>query len=182
MAEQKYAQYVNELKELPIAPSWVGRMAHSFQVDKNSVKGSPIHIGAYFYYSPGAGWGYGDSFAVPPSEPPRRKSAPHKHHTVDELFLYFGTDPHNPSDLGGEHEIWIGEGDEAEKYMFTKTTAIFLPKGTPHGPEVCRKIYRPYFQLIIALTPEYTDDMYVRIDKYPPGWSIDGVLRELARK
>jgi hypothetical protein len=150
--------------------------------DRNNIKGCEVYVSNYIYYSPGGGWGYGDAFVAPASAGPQRKSAPHKHSNVDEIFFYFGTDPKNPSDLGGEHELWIGEGDKAERYLITKTTCVFLPKGTVHGPEVCRRADRPYFQLMIAMTPEYTDEMYERSDKLPPGWSIEGVRRELARR
>lgn len=182
MAEQKYAKYVLELKEVPIFPSWVGRMARPFMVDGKDLRGLPIHVGAYIYYSPGAGFGYGDVATLDtPAGPKQDKSMPHVHPKMDEVFFYFGTDPHNPSDLGGEHELWIGKGEEAEKYLITKTTCVFFPKGVPHGPEVCRRVDRPYFQVIVALASDL-DGMMEKHDVVPLGWSIDSFLQELARK
>lgn len=182
MPDKKYTKNVIELKESYICPSWVGRMAHPFMFDRNCFKDAPMYVSVYLYYSPGAGWGYGDSFAAPESAGPQRKSNPHKHSTMDELFFYFGTDPHNPGNLGGEHELWIGEGEGSEKHVFNRNTCVYLPRGLAHGPEICRKVEKPYFQLMIATVTEYTDDIMEYTHKYPPGFSINEVLRELARR
>ena len=57
-------------------------------------------------------------------------------HKFDECFLFLGSNPENVDDLGGEVEFWLGEGDEAEKYMLTESTAIYIPAGKKF-PEIC---------------------------------------------
>jgi hypothetical protein len=41
----------------------------------------------------------------------------HKHDYA-EIFMFLGTDPKDPRDLGAEVEFWIGEGKDMEKIVF----------------------------------------------------------------
>ena len=65
---------------------------------------------------------------------------PHSHNT-GEALAFFGTDPHNWSDLGGEVEFWI----EDEKHIITQSCVIYLPKGVKHCPLWIKKVDRPIF-------------------------------------
>jgi hypothetical protein len=56
---------------------------------------------------------------------------PHIHKDA-ELLFHIGTDPKNPTDLGAECEIYLGE--EMERYLITKTCAIWIPAGFIHSP------------------------------------------------
>jgi uncharacterized RmlC-like cupin family protein len=67
---------------------------------------------------------------------------PHKH-DVDELLFFIPTDPENPSDLGGEAEVALGE--EWEKQTITTAAIICLPAGVPHAPIYMKKVNRPFY-------------------------------------
>jgi hypothetical protein len=71
-------------------------------------------------------------------------------HDYDEAIYFIGSDPHNFSDLGAEVEFSIGE--EEEKYVFDKPTAVVIPKGLPHCPIVTRRLDRPYLCMAVSLT------------------------------
>ncbi|MEM2104466.1 MAG: hypothetical protein QW717_06215 [Candidatus Bathyarchaeia archaeon] len=75
------------------------------------------------------------------------------YHTADEIFLFFGTDPDNPTDLGGEVEFWLGQGEDAEKYVFNKPTCIYVPAGLIHGPIVFRNVRRPFVEILCYTKP-----------------------------
>jgi hypothetical protein len=68
-------------------------------------------------------------------------------HDYDEIVMHFGSDPDNPEELGAE--IDFGIGDETVK--ITKTSAIFVPKGVPHGPLVWKKVDKPHIQMAMML-------------------------------
>ena len=69
-----------------------------------------------------------------------------------------GTDPNNPTDLGGEHEFWVGEGDEAEKLLITKNSVLFVPGGVVHNPNGCNWADRPYCMLVTLKAPVHIDE------------------------
>ncbi len=71
-------------------------------------------------------------------------------HDYDEAIFFIGSDPRNFSDLGAEVEFAIGE--EQEKHVFDKPTAVVIPKGLPHCPIVTRRIDRPYLCMAVSLT------------------------------
>ena len=73
------------------------------------------------------------------SESPHEPT-PHAHDT-DEALAFFGTDPNNWKDLGGEVEFWI----EDEKYTLTESSVIYIPKGVKHCPLWIKKVDRPIF-------------------------------------
>jgi hypothetical protein len=66
----------------------------------------------------------------------------------DEVFLYVPTDPHDTLNLGGEAVIYLGE----EAYNFTKPTAIFMPGGVPHNPNYYKRVERPFYMIVLAVT------------------------------
>jgi hypothetical protein len=73
---------------------------------------------------------------------------PHvKEHTHDaaEIILYFGSDPQNPEDLGGEIEFWVG----GQPLTFSTAAALYLPAGLRHGPIIWRKYKRPHAEMMI---------------------------------
>jgi len=72
------------------------------------------------------------------------KNKPHNH-DFEEYLVFLGTNPEDPQDLGGEVELWI----EDEKYIITKSTAVFIPRGLYHCPLLFHRIDRP-FQVIRA--------------------------------
>jgi hypothetical protein len=65
------------------------------------------------------------------------EDTPHVH-DADEIIGFFGGDPNNPHDLGGELDIWL----EDEKITITKSALFFVPalsadskaRGSPNFP------------------------------------------------
>jgi hypothetical protein len=78
-------------------------------------------------------------------------------HSYDEAIFFIGSDPHNFSDLGAEVEFSIGEGEEQEKHVFNKPTAVVVPKGVPHCPIVTKSIEKPYLCMAVSLTGKRDD-------------------------
>ena len=76
---------------------------------------------------------------------------PHVHDS-DEVLGFYGTDPENPSDLGGEVELMIN----GEMHVLTKSSLIFLPAGMPHCPLFLTRVDRPIFHFSIVMNPQYT--------------------------
>ena len=71
-------------------------------------------------------------------------------HDYDEAIFFIGSDPRNFSDLGADVEFAIGE--EQEKHVFDKPTAVVIPKGLPHCPIVTNRIEKPYLCMAVSLT------------------------------
>jgi len=65
---------------------------------------------------------------------------PHTH-DFDEVVTFVGNDVKNPYDLGGEIEIWL----ENEPQILTRSSILFIPKGTKHCPLIIRRVDRPIF-------------------------------------
>lgn len=72
-------------------------------------------------------------------------------HEVDELICFYGTDPENPYDLGGEVEIWIN----GEKHLLTKSSLIYVPAGIPHLPLFVNRADRPIFHFNVLMQQDY---------------------------
>jgi len=72
----------------------------------------------------------------------------HEHaHNYDEIVMHIGSDPEIPEDLGGEMQIDV----EGQPLKFNKTTALFLPKGTKHGPLTWDKVTRPHIEMTVMI-------------------------------
>lgn len=65
---------------------------------------------------------------------------PHTHPTTQVMCL-LGTDTDDLSDLGAEFEICLGE--EEERHVFNKSTAVVTPPFLPHWPGGILKCTRP---------------------------------------
>ena len=64
-------------------------------------------------------------------------------HNFDQVMVWLGVDTNDMGDLDAEIEVCIGE--DLERVMVTTSTAIFVPKGTPHYPLTITKVDRPFF-------------------------------------
>lgn len=62
-------------------------------------------------------------------------------HEFDEVLGFFGTNPEDVYDLGGEVEFWI----EEEKYLLTNSFMAYIPKGLKHCPLRVVRADRPIF-------------------------------------
>lgn len=80
------------------------------------------------------------------------ENTPQKH-ACEEIFLMVGTDPDNREDLGSTVEFWVGEGDEAERYIVDKPTAFLPPPMVAHTPLVCRDSRKPSVCITTLASP-----------------------------
>jgi hypothetical protein len=62
----------------------------------------------------------------------------HKH-ALAELFLFAGTNPNDPSDLGAEVEFYMGDG----KVPINTSASIYMPPNMAHFPVVWKNVKRP---------------------------------------
>jgi hypothetical protein len=170
-----YTQYVNEIKFATdrLFPFQRGMVAvPTLMFDKNIYPEANLWVEIFHVYAAGSGIG------LPGLEPVifqggregGSEGGGHAH-DFDELFLYIGLDPHDTLNLGGEVEFWLGEGDEAERFVTTKATAAWVPAGVIHNPQYFRKVDRPFLMVVIALTGDYaTGNM--RFAPLPPGFKL----------
>lgn len=75
----------------------------------------------------------------------------HKHDDFDQLILFFGGDPNNIGEFGGEVEM--GFGDPPQLSIVTYPACVFIPKGTMHGPLNIKKVTKPIMFLDITFSP-----------------------------
>lgn len=184
MAEGKYTKYVNEPGRRMLIRLDVEKLRRYIMpvplmmFDKTVVAETPIWFEFYIVYGPGPGPGTGEHIVkgaepfkliAPDGTLKEVKDLPHKH-LAEEIFCFLPTDPHNVDDLGGEVEYWLGEGEEAEKFIITKPTVVFVPKNTVHCPIVFRKVYRPFIVMIIFNSPDQINPSVV--DVLPPGFKL----------
>ncbi|OGN98580.1 MAG: hypothetical protein A2Y89_05645 [Chloroflexi bacterium RBG_13_51_18] len=66
-------------------------------------------------------------------------------HDFDEIILHLGGAPQNPEDLGAELEFFVG----GQPLTFDTTSALFIPRGVPHGPSRLKKFRKPYMMIAI---------------------------------
>lgn len=73
-------------------------------------------------------------------------------HDYEEIFLFLGTDPTDTSRLGAEIEFWLGEGDDLEKVIINTSSAVYVPAGLAHFPQIWRNVQRPVMTMVIMPT------------------------------
>lgn len=81
------------------------------------------------------------------------ENVPHAHDT-DEIIGFFGNNPEDPYDLGGEIEIWMKD----EKHILTRSSLIFVPAGMQHCPLILRRVDRPIFHFTTVVGGQYIKD------------------------
>jgi hypothetical protein len=172
MAASKYAKYINELvigqgPDIPEGHPNVGTLTNTLEFDKRFCKEATHHIETFIVYKPGASFGC-DGASLGQVNGKEFKDFPIKLPVV-EMSLFIGTNPEDPTDLGGEVECWIGEGKEAEKYIINKTSCAFFPPGIVHLPIVFRKVDRPFVFVVIVAAAELNAQS---VDMLPPTFSL----------
>ena len=75
----------------------------------------------------------------------------HCHDDCDELIGFLGSNPDDPTDLGGEIEFTIG----GEAHLLTKSSIIFAPAGTPHNPMRILRVDRPILHFSVITKSIY---------------------------
>ena len=83
--------------------------------------------------------------------PVKSVAVPHRHNH-DEVLGFFGTNPDDVYDLGGEIKIYLDD----EEHVITKSCLIFIPKGMKHTPLYVTKVKRPIFHF--ATSPSHIYD------------------------
>ena len=184
----KYAKYVNDLRlwtEL-VRPSYRGKIADFPLIfDQKVFPEAKIWIETFHVYAPGSG-------AMVPGElpiivngeeiPGSGDGGQHTHPDYDELFLFFGSNPHDVLSLGGEVEFWLGEGEDAQKFIARTPTAEWVPRGVAHNPHYFTKVAnreRPIIEMAIAMTPKYNlSSATSSPTPLPPAFSFEKVGKE----
>ena len=95
---------------------------------------SPIRTETFYAYAPGAG-AFAPSKLAPiiegrPAEELKNVGS-HSHNDFDEVYYFFGMDWTDNTRLGGQVEMWLGHGDDAEKFVMKDPTAVYVPKDWP---------------------------------------------------
>ena len=82
------------------------------------------------------------------------KGPNHPEHSHDwgEVFGFIGTNRDDVYDLGGEIEFWLG----GEKYLFTKSSLVWVPPSLKHCPIQFNRIDRPFILFTFGLTRKYS--------------------------
>ena len=68
-------------------------------------------------------------------------------HDYDEIVMHLGTDPSDQEDLGAEIEFVI----DGQAFLIDKTSSVFVPKGTKHGPLTWKSFSRPHIEMTIMI-------------------------------
>lgn len=83
-----------------------------------------------------------------------RSHPEHFHDDHDEVVGFVGSNPDDPSELGGEIDFVV----DGEKMTITKTCFIHIPAGVKHGGLCFRKIDKPVFQIAMSRMDKYESD------------------------
>ena len=123
-------------------------------------KDSPLirsRVECILVYGDGIGFGNGDNHGFPPC--PIKTS-------VWSVMSFFSTEADEPY-LGGKVEFWIGEGDQAEKYIIEETGSFIIPPNTVYFPIYVHECKRPFVISWIMKEPLFGGRF---VDVYPPGF------------
>ena len=153
--EGEYGKYIMQDLILPavhadpaaIAKYNAAGRARVHWIDGETMPGVPFQINTAWYYT--ENHEFMDKWAA--EEPNGVIGKPHVH-DVPELLCFYGSDPENPHDLGGEVEFWI----EGEKHILTKSSLIFIPAGVSHLPLYVNRADRPIFHFSLLLDSQYS--------------------------
>jgi hypothetical protein len=81
---------------------------------------------------------------------------PHKTTNYDgEFFMFLGTDPDDPMDLGAEAEFYLGEGETLEKVTINRSACVYVPPGVGHFPLIWKNVKRPV--MFVVVVPSTTE-------------------------
>jgi len=140
MAERKYEKHiVQELKTTRFPPEYAAKYAQYatriLWMDDKIVDGAFQMNCSWYFRPPAQHMPEGDAHT----------------HDADEIIGFFGSDPQDPYDLGGEIEFWL----EDEQYFLTRSSMIFVPGGMKHCPLLIRRVDRPIFHFSTVTTGQY---------------------------
>jgi hypothetical protein len=164
-----------DLKSLPVYPSFRDKAARVMFFDAASNPYAPHSIDCHLIYGKGVGFGLGREKVLPvlPDGQSDEHSSyepflPHKH-PYYQTYSFIGTNLDQSPDLGGEVEFWMGEGEEAEKYLITKNSTVLIPMNTVHLPMYVREVHRPFIIATVLDAPIWAG---LFINKFPAGFKL----------
>jgi hypothetical protein len=143
MAERKYEKYIlTELKqpeggaERDREHGYNDRATRVMWLEDEIIKGASSVIISWYWKAT------------------EKEGSPSHIHDFDEIIGFIGSDPDNPTDLGGEVEFWL----EDEQYFLTKSCLIYAPAGMRHCPLRVTRVERPILFLAFSVTQKYVKD------------------------
>jgi hypothetical protein len=172
VAESKYAGCIHEMEHPPAKHDPAVKIGVPLTYSRRINPEAEFHFEVFTHTQPcalsaGRMWalkGTWDSGS-------KVEDTPH-YHIYDEYFMFIGSNAENNLDLGGEIELWLGLGEDAEQYIITKPSTIHIPAGLVHGPTVYRRVDRPLYTIVIAPTTKfysYHVNLLPPTFKLPPG-------------
>lgn len=111
-------------------------------VDSNNMPGS---------FQMNTSWLYKPNRESVLSKPDSLVGKPHTH-SYPEILGFYGSDPDDPYNLGGEVEIYL----DGEQHIITKSCMVYIPPDLPHCPLLINRVDRPIFHYSVVMNNEYT--------------------------
>jgi hypothetical protein len=172
MSQGEYAKYIKylEMRNDLSNEIEVGKRTQHLLLDKTNFPETTHRFESYIVYAPGFGFHDGKRQTIV-IHGEQIKDLPFSI-PFDEMNLFIGTNTQDPTDLGGEVEFWLGEGEKAEKFLITKSSCVFVPAGLVHLPIYFRKVDRPFIFLVVVNSPDSPGTYMKFADVLPPKFSI----------
>lgn len=85
------------------------------------------------------------------SNPDSVVGRPHSHN-YPEILGFYGSDPEDPNNLGGEVELYL----DGEQHVITKSSMVCIPPNMPHCPLLINRVDLPIFHFSVVMNDEYT--------------------------
>lgn len=149
----KYAGLVNRLtlsRDIYIT-QLMGRACVPGLLFDDKVCRAPVWAEFFFVYAGGTGIGVPSLMAATSGDSMSywdfRQGMQHTQ-AYDEVFLYIPTHPHDTLSLGGEAVEYLGD----EGHSMTKASAVYVPSTVPHNPSYFKRVDRPYYLIVFAIT------------------------------
>ena len=151
MAERKYDKYFVSYER---SQHWMedGRTEDIAVLDDSIIKGS------YTYYSswvtPATDFGFSKEYVWWEGHPP------HIHREAEILF-HIGTNPQDPTELGGEVVLYMGP--ELERHVITRSTVVYIPPNFIHCPWLPIRTWKPWIHVEIHQSPMPSEKRFWQI-------------------
>lgn len=151
MAARKYQHLVTDFTDLEMRRPFFDGKAHMVvEYDARSYKDTSVWMHSSLVYQPGCGMGAGDYWErILPNGSIEPHVASRHRHNSEEIFLFLGTNPEKPNELGGEVKVWIGKDEDEELYIITKPSVIYIPADTWHNPTFYTKVDFPFIEVVL---------------------------------
>jgi hypothetical protein len=115
---------------------------------------APPYIGVC-QEGPLEGWDQPITQVLRPIYRPYKMALEGHKHSVPEILYFIGGNPMNFKDFGAEAEFTIGEGPEAETYVITTTTWVYVPANLMHCPLNFKRVDKPIMFGHIMIASSY---------------------------